>query len=69
MSWLVEHGNDTIPVKIIDLLSVVARLEQADREGKIEHDASAAERLVTCDLPRLKAYLPGEAHHELREQD
>jgi hypothetical protein len=67
VSWLAEHGNDVIPVKLIDLLSVVARLEQADREGRIEHDASAAERLVTCDLPRLKAYLPGEAHRELSE--
>lgn len=64
-SRLVEHGNDTIPVKVIDLLSVVARLEQADREGKIERDGSAAERLVTCDLPRLKRYLPDEAHREL----
>lgn len=63
-NWLAEHGNDMIPVKLIDLLSVVARLEQAEREGRIEHDASAAERLVTCDLPRLKAYLPDEAHHE-----
>lgn len=52
-----------IPVKLIDLLSVVAR--QADREGRIEHDASAAERLVTCDLPRLKRYLPDEARCEL----
>jgi hypothetical protein len=69
VNWLVEHGNDTIPVKIVDLLTVVARLEQADREGKIEHDASAAERLVTCDLPRLKAYLPDEAHRQLGEQD
>lgn len=69
MNWLVEHGDDTIPVKIIDLLTVVARLEQADREGRIEHDASAAERLVTCDLPRLKSYLPDEAHRELSEQD
>jgi hypothetical protein len=60
-----RYGNDTVPVKIIDLLTVIARLEQADREGKIEHDASAAERLVTCDLPRLKAYLPDEACREL----
>jgi hypothetical protein len=65
MNWLVEHGSDTVPVKLVDLLCLVARLEQAEREGKIEHDASAAERLITCDLPRLKAYLPDEAHREL----
>ena len=65
MSWLVEHGNDMIPVRLIDLLTVVARLEQAGREGKIECDGSAAGRLVTCDLPRLKAYLPDAAHREL----
>jgi hypothetical protein len=65
MTWLAEHGDDMVPVKMIDLLSVVARIRQADREGKIEHDASAAERLVTCDLPRLMSYLPGRALGEL----
>ena len=64
-AWLAGHGGDTVPVKVIDLLTIVARLEQADREGRIEYDGSAAERLVTCDLPRLKAYLPDEAHREL----
>lgn len=61
MSWLTEHGDDLVPVRQIDLLSLIARLRQADREGKIEHDASAAERLITCDLPRLTACLPPEA--------
>ena len=65
MDWLVEHGSDMIPVKLVDLLSAVARLEQAEREGRIEHDGSAAERLVTCDLPRLRACLPNEARREL----
>ena len=64
VNWLVEHGNDMIPVRLVDLLTVVARLEQAEREGRIECDGSAG-RLVTCDLPRLKAYLPDEAHREL----
>ena len=68
MNWLVEHGNDMIPVRLVDLLTVVARLEQAEREGRIECDGSAAERLVTCDLPRLKAYLPAGAHRELEGQ-
>ena len=61
MDWLVAHGNDLVKVKLVDLLSVVARIDQAEREHRIEHDASAAERLVTCDLPRLRAYLPAEA--------
>jgi hypothetical protein len=61
MSWLTEHGGDVIGVKTIDLMSVIARLRQADSEGRIEHDASAAERLITCDLPRLTAYLPADA--------
>ncbi|HEV2451633.1 MAG TPA: hypothetical protein VGS62_06885 [Streptosporangiaceae bacterium] len=63
--YLAEHGDDLIQVRLIDLLSTVARLEQADREQKIEHDASAAERLITCDLPRLRGYLPIEALAEL----
>ena len=69
MSWLTEHGNDLIGVKLIDLLSVVVRLEQADDEDKIEYDASAAERLITCDLPRLRGYLPAEAIDELERDD
>jgi hypothetical protein len=63
--WLAEHGDDLIPVKLIDLLSAVGRIEQADREHKIEYDGSAAWRLVTCDLPRLRGYLPEEAIREL----
>lgn len=66
--WLREHGSDLVPVKLIDLLSVLARLEQADREHKIEYDASAAERLITCDLPRLRGYLPAEAQLILAEE-
>ena len=68
MSWLVDHGNDLVEVKLIDLLSLIARLRQADREQKIEHDASAAERLITCDLPRLTAYLPEEALQALENE-
>ena len=60
--------NGTVPVKIIDLMSVLLRLHQADREGLIEHDASAAERLITCDLPRLTAYLPPGARKMLERE-
>lgn len=65
--YFAEHGQDMIPVKLIDLVSTVARMRQADREGRIEHDASAAERLVTCDLPRLEGYLPEEARREMSQ--
>ncbi len=58
----------TVPVRLIDLLSVIARIRQADREGKIEHDASAAERLVTCDAPRLAGYLTEEARDMLEKE-
>jgi hypothetical protein len=63
--WLMGHGNDIVPVKLIDLISVIARLHQAHNEGKIQDDGSAATRLITCDLPRLQAYLPAEALAEL----
>jgi hypothetical protein len=63
--YLFEHGNDLIPVKLIDLLSVAMRISQAEREKRILHDGSAATRLVTCDLPRLLSYLPAEALKEL----
>jgi hypothetical protein len=65
VSWIAEHGDDPIPVKTVDLLSILARLDQANREGRIEWDGSAAERLITCDLPRLRRYLPPEALAEL----
>lgn len=57
--------DQMIPVKAVDLASVILRIEQADREGRIEHDASAAERLVTCDAPRLRAYLPADVLAEM----
>jgi hypothetical protein len=51
-------ADELIPVKAIDLMTVIVRIEQAGREGTIAHDASAAGRLVTCDAPRLRSYLP-----------
>ena len=67
MNWLEEHGNDLIPVKMIDLISVLARIRQASEEGRIESDGDAASRHVSCDLPRLLAYLPTEAQSAIEE--
>lgn len=63
--YLPGHAGDLIPVKLIDLLSAVARMEQVQAEGcggSVVHD-----RIFTCDLPRLRAYLPAEALAELEE--
>lgn len=66
-SWIREHGEEMIPVRTVDLVTVVARLDQAQREGLIPTDGGGpAERLLTCDLPRLMAYLPDEAVEEMR---
>lgn len=59
--WIREHGDDEIPVKLIDLLCLVARLEDIARKP----DPLTEHRLVTCDLVRMKAYLPPEALEEL----
>jgi hypothetical protein len=61
--WIREHAGDLIPVKLTDLLSVVERLSQVQAEGDcgtVVHD-----RLFTCDLPRLRRYLPERALREL----
>jgi hypothetical protein len=60
-SWLRRHGDDEIPVKLIDLLSLVGRLEEAESDP----DGFTAYRLYSCDLPRIRAYLPPEALEEL----
>jgi hypothetical protein len=62
--WIREHGGDLIEVKLIDLLSLVARLEQVEREELAPPDI-LIERLFTCDLPRLRRYLPSRALEEL----
>lgn len=64
--WLREHGNDLVEVKLIDLLCLVARLEEATAEPWFEAYGVACARIWSCDLPRLKAYLPPRALEELR---
>ena len=61
--WVREHGGDIIEVRLIDLLCLVARLEQVEREG--ERDGLLVMRLIGSDLPRLRAYLPERALEEL----
>lgn len=64
MTIFVDLAID-VPVTLVDLVILIRRLEQADQEGSIKHDGSAAERLITSDLPRLKAYV--EKHGGSRE--
>jgi hypothetical protein len=58
------HGNDQVPVKLVDLACLVARMRQVRDSGlaaaPVEHD-----RIFTCDLPRLERYLPPAAAAEL----
>lgn len=65
--WLIEHGSDPVPVKLIDLMSVVARMQQV-LDTQPAFDDLVHERIFTCDLPRLTAYLPEEARQILDEE-
>ena len=66
--WLAEHGDDPVQVKLIDLMSVIARLEQVSREPGFETGSVTHERIFTCDMPRLRGYLP-EAAEEIIDAD
>jgi hypothetical protein len=45
----------------LDLLTIVVRLEQVRDEGTIDWRADPiAERIITCDLPRMRALLTPE---------
>ena len=62
--YFAEHGDDMIPVKLIDLISAVTRMQQVYQEGA---DVAVVEyeRIFTCDLPRLERYLPEQARREI----
>lgn len=62
--YFAEHGDDMIPVKLIDLASAVARMRQV-AAGEPVMDSIVHERVFTCDLPRLEGYLPEEARREI----
>lgn len=62
-SWLRAHGYVMVAIPVMDLLSVVARLEQV-KDDPAAHPVTF-DRLFTCDLPRLRSYLPPEALEEL----
>jgi len=62
--YFAEHGDDMIPVRLIDLASAVARMRQVIDEG-LETDSIVHERIFTCDLPRLEGWLPEEARREI----
>ena len=52
-----EHGDDLVQVKLIDLAGAIARMMQIEAGGW-DGDVVVSDRLLTCDLPRLFAYLP-----------
>ncbi|WP_125633531.1 hypothetical protein [Nonomuraea sp. WAC 01424] len=46
----------------LDLATLVGRLEQVEAEGGWEHASPIAlDRILTCDLPRLREHLTPEA--------
>lgn len=64
LDWIREHGGDLIPVKLIDLLTVVGRLGDLECQRDQPPDLLIM-RLCNSDLPRLRAYLPDRALEEL----
>ena len=62
--YFAEHGDDMIPVKLIDLAVAVARMRQVVAEG-LAADSIVHERIFTCDLPRLEGWLPEAARREI----
>lgn len=67
-AWLQEHGDDPVQVRLIDLMTLLARLEQVSREPGFETVSVTHERIFTCDLPRLRDCLPAEALEILMEE-
>ena len=62
--YFAEHGDDMIPVRLIDLACAVARMRQVAAEG-LEAGSIVHERIFTCDLPRLEGWLPEKARREI----
>lgn len=67
--YFAEHGSDMIPVKLIDLACVVARMRQASAEEGFAAGGIVHERIFTCDLPRLESYLPERALQEISDEE
>jgi len=66
-SYWLEHRNDQVPVPLIDLVSLVARLTQIRSEG----DAGLWllwDRVLPCDLPRLESCLPEQARMHIGDE-
>ncbi|MFB4280834.1 hypothetical protein ACBJ59_36480 [Nonomuraea sp. MTCD27] len=46
----------------LDLATIVGRLQQVQDEGGWEHaDSIVLDRILTCDLPRLREHLTAES--------
>ena len=63
--YFAEHGEDMVPVRLVDLACAVARMRQASQAPGFEAQDVVHERIFTCDLPRLEGYLPDEALREI----
>lgn len=63
VTWLQAYAYDMVALPVLDLLSVVARLEQVKDDP--DADPVTFGRIFTCDLPRLRQYLPDGALEEL----
>ena len=63
--YFAEHGDDMVPVKLVDLACAVARMRQASQAPDFEAQDIVHERIFTCDLPRLEGYLPPGALREI----
>jgi hypothetical protein len=57
-----------IPVRLADLASAVARMRQASTEEGFAAGSIVHERIFTCDLPRLEAWLPEEARRDIARE-
>jgi hypothetical protein len=62
--YFAEHGDDMVPVKLIDLMCAVARMRQV-RDHGIDAEPIVLDRIFMCDLPRLEGYLPERAREEM----
>jgi hypothetical protein len=60
-AWLREHADDPVPVRLLDLMTIVARLAQAQACNGDSMTELLVSRLLDSDLPRLRLLLPAEA--------
>lgn len=65
--WLRAHADDPVPVRLLDLMTIVGRLRQIDADDPIRESLIC--RLTDSDLPRLQALLPAEALAVIEQEE